>query len=549
MTYHLDHLILLVSFFQTGQCGFLLTASSKTVEIGVTPGFQFECSYWGNVATSDIVNLTYIEINRVDDTGKFASLIRRDDQGNTITSSILDPSAIVTSKMNTIDDSNLFVKWPIATAEIAGKFSCDIGGLDASGNMINEPSPVVVVNATNVATTDVPTLISTATKEAKDFCEHLVSEVYTNMTDRINGIQNASSNFCAQGSCDTSELKEMIQNQTLELRSMQTEVLEFRQNQSQYSAFVAEMTAQNLTREMKDYCGILVSDIYNNLTVTMDGITTTLNSSCAQSSLETIELKEIIQNQTAELGALQAVVNELRLNQSQYISLARELNALKDKVALLADIKLWPEGTYGLLMSESGCPVNSHTLWDSGYRKFLTASNSPSQNYVDPHTHLMKPTLETNNGDNFMYLHFCVTAARSEGGPWPRGTYCIHNLGTCPPGFGMGYAYISGDKNHRVSFNNGSVPTLNSGADYTQIFYCCRSDGPADVAIYLPNTEPFYLYRYQGTCQIVENMKVETEHVVMDTSFLDREVMDFYENSYHPDGQVNNWSFELCYYH
>jgi len=37
----------------------------------------------------------------------------------------------------------------------------------------------------------------------------------------------------------------------------------------------------------------------------------------------------------------------------------------------------------------------------------------------------------------------------------------------------------------------------------TKIFFCCRSDGPADLPIILPTAVPFYLLKFDDRCQKV----------------------------------------------
>ncbi|KAH9502756.1 hypothetical protein Btru_069710 [Bulinus truncatus] len=448
------------------QGAFLLTASSSRVEVGITAHFTLNCSYWGDLSTTAMMNVTSIQITRENEFGSYVPLAGREDSGHTTTSSILDTRCQIAGLASEVDNSYLGMVWPIASAESVGNFRCDVSGSDVSQNAVTETSPTITIQEVKLTINDVLDQLNAQTKAVGDYCESLVAGVQVNLSGTfLEMIQNATSSAANQCSCDSTIFQEIISNQTDDLRRLTDELNQLKQNQTRIDDVIAEM------------------------------------------------------------------------------------NALKDKVALHGGVKYWPEGSYGLIMPESGCPVHLQSLWDTGFRKFLTASNDPSHNSIDANSHLKKPVLEKSNGNDFLYLHFCTIPYKSQGGPWPRGSYCIHGLGPCPAGFDSGYAYISGDKNNPLSTNNGNLPSINSGADYTQIFYCCRSDGPANVDVYLPNVDPFYLYRYKGACQRVEGMKVESEWVVMDTGFANKEMFDFFENSVHPDGDANNWSFELCYYH
>ena len=82
----------------------------------------------------------------------------------------------------------------------------------------------------------------------------------------------------------------------------------------------------------------------------------------------------------------------------------------------------WPDGSYALLSAVDGCPdgftEGNYTHWSRG-----TVSN---------------PTSSVLAGDYqraYNTYTFCVLENNSNGGKWPKGSYCImRKSGTCPEG-------------------------------------------------------------------------------------------------------------------
>ncbi|BFZ22134.1 hypothetical protein BsWGS_25173 [Bradybaena similaris] len=230
-------------------------------------------------------------------------------------------------------------------------------------------------------------------------------------------------------------------------------------------------------------------------------------------------------------------------------SLLQDVDRLTQEVARLKDtgvFRYWPEGTYALLTPDSGCPENVGALWAAGFRKFHTESTDRNYDSVSTPSHLQAPITERVITDNFMYQHFCVNAGRSPGPAWPRGSYCINQVTElCPGGFGSGFIKWQDEVNGSKAEVVGAAPFGSYAVNSTIVYYCCRSDGPAGTPIYLPKSRAFYLYRFNGACQEVVGMNTSPGNMIFDT---DSANADAYQNTFHPDGAINDVHIELCYY-
>ncbi|CAL1536125.1 unnamed protein product [Lymnaea stagnalis] len=228
---------------------------------------------------------------------------------------------------------------------------------------------------------------------------------------------------------------------------------------------------------------------------------------------------------------------------------AVEENDLKANLDTLAEhpmLQYWPEGTYALLAPQSGCPFNVAAEWTTGYKKFHTESDLANHNNASWGAHFMAPFLAKNYSGNFLYQHFCVLTD-SPGPAWPQGSYCINRKGgNCTAGFHSGAIRYDEEDLNGAGRSAGDLPDGTYSTSMTTLHYCCRSDGLPETKVVLPKGRPFYLYRYNGTCQEVEGMTVEAEEMVVDTESSYNK--DLYENDYHPDGQINDVVLQLCYY-
>ena len=220
----------------------------------------------------------------------------------------------------------------------------------------------------------------------------------------------------------------------------------------------------------------------------------------------------------------------------------------------------WPDQTFGLPMPESGCPATpGGATWLNGHIGYHTESVDENRDNVSYPNHLTGPVNRVDDqGNHFMYLHFCVkdsyyrtflaifnvtgNQSKEEAtGPiqWPAGSYCINRAGgRCPRGFSSGYLDIDEEDTGHIRKVKAPLPDV--------LFFCCRKDGPATNPVRLPAQNPFFLYRFGGKCQAVLDMQVRAESVTLDTENVNNS--DGYENEFHPDGHVEDVRLELCYY-
>ncbi|XP_012946907.2 uncharacterized protein LOC106014219 [Aplysia californica] len=268
---------------------------------------------------------------------------------------------------------------------------------------------------------------------------------------------------------------------------------------------------------------------------------------------DTVNATQVLHLLLREQAELQHEITEQRDNCTNTINrLESVILDLENRVSRLEELQngTWPKGLYGLLSPNTGCPNNGIDFWRTGQFKMHTeSSNSSNFNSVSTPNNLAQPIFESSNSSLFMNQHFCVRENIGIWSDWPRGTYCInkHASRSCPDDFSSGYIQFDDEDSSRATQTRGTVPEIVESGSYYRISYCCRSDSPTGVAISLPTEDPFYLYRYKGTCQRVLGMTVSEQYMYFDTE--DDSNGDRYENQIHPDGKANhNVRIELCYY-
>ncbi|RUS80320.1 hypothetical protein EGW08_011921 [Elysia chlorotica] len=200
----------------------------------------------------------------------------------------------------------------------------------------------------------------------------------------------------------------------------------------------------------------------------------------------------------------------------------------------------WPEGNFALLNSKSGCPRTSASpVWWEGYMMYHTESMDENHDNVTYMSNLAEPIMQVDRfGNNFLIMHFC-TSYNSTSQPWPPGAYCMNRVTSkCPAGFQSGYMDIDEEDINYSGQSHGTLPEM--------LFFCCRRDGDPNVPVALPNSRPFYLYRFGGQCQEVVGMQVRPETMLFDTENENNQ--DDYQNENHPDGKLTDVELELCYY-
>jgi len=204
----------------------------------------------------------------------------------------------------------------------------------------------------------------------------------------------------------------------------------------------------------------------------------------------------------------------------------------------------WPVGTYGLPKAKSGCPKG--TFWHSGTRYHDTEDDGSNNYWSNPYD------LAGYIGKDNMQQKFCMktrTETSKYNLPWPKGQYCIYKKGNCPQGFSYGYIRWDDEDDINKNWVSGQLP--NGLYDWnTKIDYCCRDDGYATNAIYLPTDTPFVLLK-SGThlCQNVYGANKREEFFHWDSE----------DNSPHAEARLKhpfleyvgdrNLKVHYCYYY
>ncbi len=200
----------------------------------------------------------------------------------------------------------------------------------------------------------------------------------------------------------------------------------------------------------------------------------------------------------------------------------------------------WPSGTYTLMQPRQGCPPG----WSSGWR-YQDNEDSRNANRWSPSN--IASYLRFDTGTNFG-THYCTKThgTADNGFSWPQGRYCIARYGgRCPDRFIVGSLTWDDEDSRNANRMQRPVPDgwYNSN---TKSEYCCRSDGNPYTEVFLPPTQPFVLYRYQGVCQRVRGMTVRQFFIHFDDE--DSRNNNRCEGN-HPDGPCgSNHELHPCYY-
>ena len=205
----------------------------------------------------------------------------------------------------------------------------------------------------------------------------------------------------------------------------------------------------------------------------------------------------------------------------------------------------WPDGTYSLPRSRSGCPSGgAQFTWHFGWRYHDTEDRRNRNRFSRP------LTLYGSFGSNIK-VGYCTKTDTSKdyGLKWPKGSYCIAKKGACPSGFSSGSIYWDDeDRNNRNSY--GGILPDGSYDRNTRTYFCCRNDGFATNPIVLPLDRPFYLYRYHSRdgCQRVRGMRYREEWVRWDNE--DNRNSDSKSGAVpYEDGGRHNHKLHYCYYY
>ena len=164
----------------------------------------------------------------------------------------------------------------------------------------------------------------------------------------------------------------------------------------------------------------------------------------------------------------------------------------------------WPDGTYALPMTSSGCPsLGSRNRWSTGY---IYQDNDDDHNANQcPSPWVFSGYCNTN-----LRLDYCIKEFTNGdvGITWPKGSYCIVRRGDCPSSFSSGHVYWD-DEDSGNANSVGGVRVSGSFDTNTRIDYCCRHDQHPSVEITLPTDKPFFLIKeHPDGCQKVKNRRV-----------------------------------------
>ncbi|XP_071798779.1 uncharacterized protein [Asterias amurensis] len=168
----------------------------------------------------------------------------------------------------------------------------------------------------------------------------------------------------------------------------------------------------------------------------------------------------------------------------------------------------WPIGTYGLPMTDTGCPHGEGLTWQSGTRFQDTEDYKPSNDW-SPILHFPPRTYDV----SYMEQLFCIKTENQGTYDWPAGSYCVFKYGdNCPNGMVSGSISWDDENSNNNNYQEGTVPEGVYNQD-TLIYYCCMTDGDVSQPITLPTQNPFYLFPYNSEqCQAVQGMNATQEY-------------------------------------
>ncbi|XP_046857423.1 cubilin-like isoform X3 [Xenia sp. Carnegie-2017] len=182
----------------------------------------------------------------------------------------------------------------------------------------------------------------------------------------------------------------------------------------------------------------------------------------------------------------------------------------------------WPNGNFGLLKAESGCPGDRKSGWLEGWRfQNMEEYGTKSRSSLCSHIAVSFPYRYSGVDVN---RTFCMLNQINEKNRlWPNGSYCIYKSSdNCPKGMSSGNVKWD-DENYRNKNKKGGILPYGTYDDDTRIYYCCQTDGKWYEPIELPVTKPFYLLTSNSLtspkCQMVKYAESEMEYILFETEF------------------------------
>eukprot|EP00918_Siedleckia_nematoides_P084276 GHVU01185018.1.p1 GENE.GHVU01185018.1~~GHVU01185018.1.p1 ORF type:complete len:533 (-),score=47.49 GHVU01185018.1:199-1797(-) len=206
---------------------------------------------------------------------------------------------------------------------------------------------------------------------------------------------------------------------------------------------------------------------------------------------------------------------------------------LKDK-----RLRQWPDGTYGLLRVNTGCPSGS---WSWG-KRYHDTEDSNGANSWSSSLHMAGYKAKNN-----MAWEFCMKTSSSHLGiSWPAGSsrYCIFAKHGCPNGFSKGSLYFDDEDKNNKNQQSGTLPDGNYDRN-TRYYFCC-SNSMTQVDIKLPIDTPFILFPLNG-CPAVDKMTYTTEWFHWDCEDKNNKNSRSWPHPKETD-RGRNMRIEMCYY-
>ncbi|XP_046839087.1 uncharacterized protein LOC124433368 [Xenia sp. Carnegie-2017] len=184
----------------------------------------------------------------------------------------------------------------------------------------------------------------------------------------------------------------------------------------------------------------------------------------------------------------------------------------------------WPNSSFGLPSTYSGCPGDLKSGWREGWR--LQDMENDDKN----HDLRSKASLKNHFAVTFrlskmdIERKFCMLDQISNNSKsWPRGAYCVYKSNNaCPNGMSSGSVKWDDEDDwpRRVNDRGGQLPDGTYDRD-TTINYCCRTNGNWYDSIELPVMKPFYLLTSNSLsspkCQMVKWATSQMEYILFDT--------------------------------
>ena len=126
------------------------------------------------------------------------------------------------------------------------------------------------------------------------------------------------------------------------------------------------------------------------------------------------------------------------------------------------------------------------------------------------------------------------------------GKYCIYEKYKCPKGLRSGCVFWNDDEEFNCNKKGGVLPE-GVYKKFTEIHFCCRTDGDKDDPILLPLKSPFFLLAYESAkCQMVKWAVASLEWIYYYTT--DRNNDDQRKGSYPYNAGKKHPTLYYCYY-